>query len=68
MRNKIEGKCCGTCAYVEQDDLKAKEAKIYCSNCESERCSEWVEEEDSCPLWVKWTKTTKYYNLAVKIF
>lgn len=64
MINKSDTKCCGNCGFVEQEYPSRKVTPMYCTNCESEHCSEWVHEDDYCPLWIRWTDSTKYYNIV----
>lgn len=64
MISRRKEHCCGNCGYVERENPRQKMSPMYCTNCNSEHCSEWVKEEDLCPLWVRWSDTTKYYNIA----
>lgn len=57
---------CDNCGYVEKES-KSPDAKMYCANCNSPYCSEWVSKDISCEEWIQYTDTTRYYATVPKL-
>lgn len=52
---------CKTCGYVEREG-NSNSLKMYCTNCKSDYCFNWVSPWGHCPYWIQYTKSTRFYN------